>query len=540
MNKKIIKMLVLALCVVMALALASCGSGGGGSSTSQTGGSSAPVTDASSSGGGDVPVAAETSVRDKMRIAVSTDSGSLDPLGMSGQGGFLDLQMVYMEPLFDYTTDLEQVWLLCTGIEYISDTEFIYHLREGVTFSNGNPFTASDVLFTFGLYRADPVKLLNVQALDLENTKAIDDYTVEVHYTEANVAEEMMLCQVLMFDEESYDKQAIATQPIGTGSYRVTDYVTNSHIYLEARDDYWGGTPKIKNLEFICLNEPAQIVNALEIGDIDYAHIMAKDAEYIESLGNFEVVQNSIGMDYCAYYNLSPDGPLNSLDARNAISHAIDRESIKDVALSGYGVIPRWPVAEVNADFNPDRFANQDDTYTIGYDLEKAKELAEKAGLIGKTVKMITNGDEDYVTAAEIIQADLKSIGINAEIVNYDQATYFATLMDANNFDIGLYSTSAPSFMAADIFYSYPMFLPLGWDEAERNAYIQEGKEVLMITDDAAREDALYNHVQNFYKYNLWYGIVDTVALGAVSKDIDGFEYALLGGVNYKDLVFTA
>jgi hypothetical protein len=111
-------------------------------------------------------------------------------------------------------------------------------------------------------------------------------------------------------------------------------------------------------------------------------------------------------------------------------------------------------------------------------------------------------------------------------------------LMDASNFDIGLYSTSAPNLLAADIFAVYPSFLPLGWDEDERLAFIAEGNKVLEIADDTERDEALYAHVENFYNYNPWFGICDIQTPVAYSKDLEGFEVYLLGSVPIEKLSF--
>ena len=71
-----------------------------------------------------------------------------------------------------------------------------------------------------------------------------------------------------------------------------------------------------------------------------------------------------------------------------------------------------------------------DETYSIGYNVDKAKEYADKSGLTGKTVKLITNGASDYVTLAEVIQQNLSDIGVTVEIVNYDEATFNALSLD--------------------------------------------------------------------------------------------------------------
>ena len=159
---------------------------------------------------------------------------------------------------------------------------------------------------------------------------------------------------------------------------------------------------------------------------------------------------------------MTPDAPLGTAEARRAVSYAIDRQSIADIVFSGYSSILDWPMTESLIDLE-DRFLNMDDTYTTGYDSAKAQTLADESGLTGQSLRIITNGAADYVTMAEIIQNNLSAIGVNSEIINYDQATYFSLLMDESNFDIAIFTPSAPSMLAIDILYNYPIFIPLGW-----------------------------------------------------------------------------
>jgi ABC-type transport system substrate-binding protein len=353
-------------------------------------------------------------------------------------------------------------------------------------------------------------------------------------YTPMNLTK---MSQLLITDVESFDEQAMTTNPVGTGPYIVTDYVVNSHVQVEARDDYWGDKPAIKTIRFKCLNESSQLTNALETGDVDVAGISFDDVEYVESLGPYDIQSVHPGFATCAFFNMSKDNLLGTKDARDAISYAIDRQSIVDVAYKGYAEIAEWPISKYLVDYQ-DSFANAYDTYSGGYNLEKAKDLAEKAGLVDKNVRLVTNGAEVFVTMAEIIQADLLEIGITTEIINYDQATYYSVIMDPSGYEIALYATSAPSMLAVDIFANYPTFFTLGWDETERLAYVAKGEDALLTSDEQQRAEKLQGLIDDFYNYVPWFGISDTTNMTAVSKDIKGFEWWLAGDVRYQDWSF--
>ena len=176
-------------------------------------------------------------------------------------------------PLYDYTAEGERFWVLATGMDYVSDIQYTLHIREGVTFSNGNTLDANDVLFTMIKNNEDPQFYLNVKAVDFEKTSVIDDYTIDLWYTAFNASQEIGMSQMVILDSESYDPETMSLNPVGTGPYIVTDYVVNSHVTVEARDDYWGDVPAIKTINFKTLNEDSQRVNALETGDVDMASI---------------------------------------------------------------------------------------------------------------------------------------------------------------------------------------------------------------------------------------------------------------------------
>ncbi|NLM53102.1 MAG: ABC transporter substrate-binding protein, partial [Firmicutes bacterium] len=307
--KKIKKVLALLLSCLLLLTLVACGGGNDNDKATDPGKSS------------------DNSAR-TLKIAAMQDSGTLHPLGVTG--GFVSTLYAFYEPLYDTRADGSRRWILATDLERVSDLQYTLKLREGVTFSNGNPFTAEDVMFTMELCKENPQFALNVKAVDFEKTKIIDEYTIDLWYTEYNAAQEPGFASMLIMDKESYDEVALSRTPIGTGPYVVTDYVVNSHLKATARDDYWGGEPGIKNIEFKIINEDSQLVNALETGEVDMARVPIAEIDYVKSLG-YNVNVNKAGYNDVVLFSLLPGNPLESKEARWAICHAIDREAIIDV-----------------------------------------------------------------------------------------------------------------------------------------------------------------------------------------------------------------
>jgi peptide/nickel transport system substrate-binding protein len=474
-----------------------------------------------------------------LNVAVAQDSGTLHPFKATAFG-FSGVARCYQDVLFDYKTDGSIEYLLSTGWDDVSETEHTLHLREGVTFSNGNPLTAEDVIFSLELAAEDPQWFMNVNNVNFEKTNIIDDYTIDLWFTVYDVGNFPGLMLMYILDKESYDEQALATQSIGTGPYVVTDYVANSYVTVEARDGFWGESPAIKTIKFHVMNESSQRTNALAIGELDYTGILAEDNDYVISLGGYDVKAWLSGSCALAYFNVTPGTPFGTLEARKAVMHAIDRESINDICYNGLSIIPRWGMTEANMDFEERFIDPEDDVYSIGYDLELAKTEAEQSGIVGEKIRIMTNGTEQFISMAEIVQQNLKAIGVDSEILNYDQATYWTMLMDQSNFEIALYMNGSPKNLSIDMFPGYVEFFNLGWSGPERDEFLALGKKGLGTADAEQRGDILYEISREWENIHLWFALAENINPRAFSTDLGGIELYNDGEVRYYNWYWVA
>ena len=470
--------------------------------------------------------AAGTDENSEVTICIGSDSGSLYPLANS-QDMNSPMRLLYDVP-FDTLDDGTHIPRLVESFETVSDTEYILHLRQGVTFSNGNPFTAEDFVFSVNLLFNDPQFFLNVKTFDAENTKIIDDYTVDYFLTVYDPTVWTSMDQLYMFDAESYDIDELAVTPNGTGPYELVEYVPNSHISFKARDGWWGGEVAIKNVNVEIMGEDAQKVNALIAGEAQYSAIPLKDVEYLESQ-DFTVVKTNSGGAYVAYMNASSDpaNPLNSPDARRAVYHAINVQSVIDVVSNGQSEPAIWPASVATTDFDP-KYADLSSDYKTGYDPELAKELAEKSGLTGKTLRVITNGQDAFVTMAEIIQENLGAIGVNVEINNYDQATYFSLLMDQSNYEIGLFMLVGSTRLAMDLMPVYAgMFYGATWEKlADLTEWSSKG---ITTTDPAVFDESMTEIVKILDSEFPWACISEMTSAVAYDQNLGGIDIYLDG-----------
>jgi peptide/nickel transport system substrate-binding protein len=282
------------------------------------------------------------------------------------------------------------------------------------------------------------------------------------------------------------------------------------------------------------MDEPAQRVNALTIGKVDYTVINSDDVEFVKSLEGYKIWPTMAGSAALAYFNCTEGTPLGTLEARKAICHAIDRETINQICYNGLSKLPRWANTEACLDFEERFIDPNDDIYSVGYDPELAKKEAEAAGLVGKKIRIMTNGTPNFILMAEIVEQNLKEIGLDAEIINYDQATYWGLLMDENNFEIALYMNGSPKNMCLDMYPAYLEFFGLGLKgNKKRDAFVELGNKGLATADAQERSDILNQLGRDFNAITAWFALAENLGLQAVSKDLGSIEKYNDGEVRY-------
>ena len=524
------KAIAIILCIVAILSLAACGAAPSGNDTpsNNTPSNNTPSNNTPSGGDkkDDTPAAP---TRDTVYVGTDSDCGSLDPYVISGNG-FLIVRACYAQGLWENgeTEDgFGSKYILAESVDTISDIEYLIHLRKGVTFSNGSEFKANDVIFTFNYVANETNRGNYIASLDLEKTKAEDDYTVRLFLKKFEKTQMTSLRSIPMLDEETFDPETCGQRPIGTGPYVVTDYVVNSTVTLEARDDYWGEKPAIKKIVFKNIPEASQKVNAIQTGDVDMLAICPDaDADYVDSLDNVRALYKSCMNQVCLTYNACEGSPLASKEARWAVSYAVNAQGIIDVALAGNGQVAHVPFNASAIDYTDD-LKDLHDTYKTGYNMELAKKYAEESGLVGKTVRLVTNGTDVYATTAQIIEQALKEIGVNAEVQNYDQATVRNMIAGPDDWEVYVSWTSNPSEVGLDIVYSQISKFNrchFEYDEKLFNDFKAKGEELLGTADEAKYNELFKSYLKDFEDQCFVFGIADTQWIMAANDSLQGVK----------------
>ncbi len=509
------KTIALLLAIIMVIAMAGCGAGGKDATPAKT---------------------------DTITVSVTNDAGTLSPAFSTSTTFAVVCAM--MEPLWDVDQEGNVKMLLCEELEKVSDTEMILHLRKGVKFHNGNPFTASDLLFSMNIHKdAGASGAPRVQTVDFEKTKVIDDNTLDLFLLAPTIANWTVLSQCMVYDEESYDPAKAAVAPIGTGPYKFVSYVPNSEIKMERYDDYWGDKPEFKNINVKILAEDSQRINALETGLIDLGTISTSDYEYATSLKNIDVIGMYTGNYLQMGFNFGPNSVFyKNADARRAVTHAIDKEAILKTVYLDLGKPMHACVPDYCFDFE-ERFNDLSDIYKIGYDKDLAKQLAESSGLVGQTVDIMTDGSTTFIRIAEMLQTMLGEIGVPVNIVNYDAATAWQLAYDIDaDWDISIGRGIAPNRRCGDLLLNgvrYSAAMSAEGAFRDNQTYLEKAPLCMSLQDEKELSDLLVEMMKWYEDEVLTYSLFDIEGFQGVSKNIDPNSIVLSvgsSGVRYGEL----
>ena len=299
-----------------------------------------------------------------------------------------------------------------------------FHLRRGVTFHDGSPFTADDVVYSYR--RIIDEKLANADKLSaVSGITASDKSTVIITLKQPtpNLLTNLGGFKGLaIVQRRNVDSGEIATHPVGTGPFAFQSQKSGDSITLEANPTYWAGAPKVSGVTFRFISEPSTALSALQAGEIDWTDSIP--AQRVAQLKDDDSITlaTTPSIDYWYLALNEARAPWHDVRVRQAIAYAIDRDAIVQATSYGTAVANQLAIPKGNPWYTPY------DTYR--HDIERAKGLLRDAGAAPKTLDMlVTTEYPETVTAAQIIADNLAPLGITVNIRTVD----FATWLDEQN-----------------------------------------------------------------------------------------------------------
>ena len=316
---------------------------------------------------------------------------------------------------------------LATSWEYKSPTNLVFTLRQGVTFHDGQPLTAEDVIASLDRLKSTPES--ESMYNKIKSITKVDDKRIMVNLVSPypSIVGYLSHAKAAIYPKTLIDQigtNAVET-PIGTGPYMYEEWVPGDRVTLKANPNYWDGAPAIETLNYkVILDESVRAI-AMETGDVQVVlDIGAAAVDGLKAQENVTLVNfKHIGVDYLGFNMQSP--ALANLKLREAISMAVDKQAIIDAVLFGLGA----PAATL---FDNRMFGALTEPDPIIFDPAAAKKIIEEEGLTGTKLTLLAN-EGARSKQAEIIQSYLKEIGIELEINILEWGTYLETLKQGDH-----------------------------------------------------------------------------------------------------------
>ena len=359
-------------------------------------------------------------------VAVDADVDTLHPTDFSTTVELGVLNQIYDTLLYyspDGTKDPEP--RIAESYEISDDgLDYTFHLRDDVTFHDGTPVTADDVVFSIELYKASEYQ--GSQISMLSSVEATDEHTVVCHLDAPYSPFLQGICSPMIASKAYYESSEddFVNKPIGTGPYKFVSRAKGSNIKLEANEDYYRGAPEIKEVTFEVIPDSSTKAIALQTGEVNFAEIDSATKPQLEA--NPAITIAEVPTSAFSYIAMNTEKePFNDVKVRQAINYAIDRDNLVAVCYDGE--------AEVNSNIcAKERFGYSDDQFQYTYDPEKAKELLAEAGIetpydLGEILVA-----EKYSNLATVIQNDLKAVGLDVTISVKEFNSYISDLQNGS------------------------------------------------------------------------------------------------------------
>jgi peptide/nickel transport system substrate-binding protein len=379
--------------------------------------------------------------QDSITFAIQLEPPNLDPTAGAAEAIDSVVYLNIFEGLTRFTADGSVVAHLAESWDISEDgLVYTFRLQDGVTFHDGTTFDAEDVRFSLDRARApDSTNAQKGLFAQIGDVAVIDPLTVQVTLTQPNGAFlfNMAWGDAVIVAPESAATNA--TNPVGTGPYRFVRWVQGDRVELERNDAYWGEAPAIARATFRFISDPSAAFAAVMAGDVDVfgGFPAPENLPVFAADPRFQVLVGSTEGETILSTN-NARAPFDDIRVRQAIAHAIDRQAIIDGAMFGNGT-------PIGTHFAPHHPAYVDLTGQSAYDPARARALLAEAGFPNGFATTLRLPPPSYARrGGEIAAAQLRAVGIEAEILNVEWAQWIEEVFLGKNYDLTIVSHTEP------------------------------------------------------------------------------------------------
>ena len=465
-----------------------------------------------------------------LRWAAQNDILTLDPHSQNHATTHAIMQYTY-EGLVRYTKDYKIEPCLATSWDKISDTQFRFHLRQGVKFHDGSPFTADDVVFSFNRIK-EPQGTNQIYVAGINEVKKIDDHTVDLILSGPHP---LLLQNIVDFrimskswseknrsqhiqDYSKREETFASRNTSGTGPYVIKGWEPDKRIVMTFSKDWWGKLDgNVTDVIYTPIKSDATRVSALLSGDVDLVtDLPTQDVDRLRKEPNVKILDGHevrtifIGLDQhndeLKYSSVKGKNPFKDVRVRKALNMAVDREAIRKVVMRGLSIPAGIMIA-------PGVHGNTNDIDIVTqYDPAGAKKLLAEAGYPQGFEFTLDCPNNRYVNDEKICQALVSmwaKAGLRVKLNAMPFATYIPKLL---NFDTSAYMLGwgVPTFDGLYTLQSLVRTKTTGADGSFNIGRISDKKldemiDALKVTTDVKKRDAILKEALEITRDQAYY-----------------------------------
>lgn len=471
-------------------------------------------------------------------IAQGADIVSLDPHKANDQPSSRVTRQIY-DTLIDQDEKLQLKPGLATEWKQIDEKTWEFKLRKDVKFHNGETLKASDVKFTFERLIDPATKAPGAFIMgQLAKVEVVDDNTFRL-VTKAPFAP--ILAHLAHTATSILNEKAVkeagdkyAEKPVGTGPFKFVSWTTGSHVDLARFDAYWGEKAKADTVKFRAIKEGSTRAIELETGAVDIVYgLEPQDYERMKAENKVQLLRDkTLSTNYIGF-NVQK-APFDKVEVRQAINHALNVDEIVQHVLLNIGEKATSPISKLVWGANTELKGYE-------YNQAKAKELLAKAGLPnGFKTTIWTNDNPTRMKIAEVVQSQLKKIGIDVTIEVVEWGKYLADTADGKHdmFILGWVTvTGDADYGLYSLFHSSQFGSP-----GNRTRYKNEKVDQLLdkgrTSGNATERMAAYKEAQQLILNDApWLFLNTGEEVNGLKKGITGFVAHPAGHHRVKNIV---
>ena len=351
-------------------------------------------------------------------IAEKAEIKTLDPQNTVDSASLSVIQMINQR-LFKIDNNGNIIPEIAEEATKVDEKTTLIKIKKDLFFSNGEPVTVDDVLFS--LNRAKESPRMTQDFYMIESFEKVDDSTIKVKtfYEAGNLLHKLASMGASIMNKKALEENE--TNIVGSGMFKLKEWVAGDRLVLERNPYFKDANSNIKEIVIKFIPEANSRMIMLETGEVDIAEsLLPLDFQKISKEDDkFVSVEMQSSSNMFIGFDLR-DKHLADKRVRQAIAYAINNQDIVDSIYNGSATVATSPIPKITTGHN-----ENSNPYT--QNIEKAKELLAEAGYAdGFNIVLNVNEDNQRVDTAVVIQDNLKAIGINVEIKTYQWASYVA------------------------------------------------------------------------------------------------------------------